>query len=263
MSLLNVSFISETLGMSTHMNVVLPERSAGQAETNGIRRNGTVPVLYLFHGMADDHSTWQRYTSIERYASEKNIAVVMPATYWGWYTDMYRGYEYFTFIARELPEICGAMFPMLSKERKDTWAAGYAMGGYGAVKMGLRAGNVFSRAASLSGALDIEDMVRTADAGDRQYWENVFGPVEKINGSCNDLLKAAEEMKASPFRPDIYIWCGTEDRLYQQNIRMRDHLRRLEYNLQYEESPGGHQWKYLDEKIKAVLDWLVLGKDVE
>ena len=38
---------------------------------------------------------------------------------------------------------------------------------------------------------------------------------------------------------------------------MRDHLRALHCNLVYEEAPGDHQWKYWDEKIQTVLDWLV------
>ena len=29
------------------------------------------------------------------------------------------------------------------------------------------------------------------------------------------------------------------------------------FSLCYEESPGNHQWKYWDEKIQTVLDWLI------
>ena len=55
--------------------------------------------------------------------------------------------------------------------------------------------------------------------------------------------------------PKLYQWCGTEDFLYQQNIKMRDHLQQLEYDLTYEESPSDHEWKYWDEKIRSVLQW--------
>ena len=61
--------------------------------------------------MSDDHTIWQRRTSIERYAAEKGIAVVMPTTHLGWYTDMAIGPKYFTATAIELPEICRALFP--------------------------------------------------------------------------------------------------------------------------------------------------------
>ena len=76
-------------------------------------------------------------------------------------------------------------------------------------------------------------------------------------GSENDLLAAAEALKDSPLRPSVYMWCGTEDFLYNMNARMRDCLRALGYDLTYEESPGDHQWLYWDKKIVDALDWLV------
>ena len=33
------------------------------------------------------------------------------------------------------------------------------------------------------------------------------------------------------------------------------------YDLTYEESPGDHQWKYWDQKVQTVLNWLPLGKE--
>ena len=55
------------------------------------------------HGLSDDHSIWMRRTSIERYAADYGIAVVMPTTHLGWYTDMHYGFDYFTATALELP----------------------------------------------------------------------------------------------------------------------------------------------------------------
>ena len=263
MSLLNVHFYAETLGMSTQMSVILPEHGQPHSPGETARRDGTIPTLYLLHGIGDDHTAWQRYTSIERYAAQKQLAVVMPATYFGWYTDMYRGYDYFTYIARELPEICRAMFPMLSQKREDTWAAGASMGGYGALKMGLRAGETFSRVASLSGPLDVCGVARNTDKENELFREDVFGPAEKAAGSLNDLFQAAEDSKDSPWKPDVYIWCGTEDVLYRQNTRMRDHLRGLGYQLTYGESAGDRQWEAWDEEIQAVLHWLLSKKDAE
>ena len=89
------------------------------------------------------------------------------------------------------------------------------------------------------------------------YWESVFGPTEKVRGSENDLFAAAEALKKSgkPL-PEIYMWCGTSDFLYDQNVRMREHLKKLGYNLTYTECPGDHQWKYWDEHIQLGLNWL-------
>ena len=88
----------------------------------------------------------------------------------------------------------------------------------------------------------------------------MFGPREQIPGSFNDLFAAAEELPPEK-RPPLFMWCGTEDFLYAQNTRLRDHMRALGLNLTYEESPGVHAWEYWDQKIQSVLNWLPLKKE--
>ena len=263
MSLLHVDFFSDVLGMCAEMDVILPAVSSGHIGVDGRNDGKKWKVLYLLHGMSDDHTIWQRYTSIERYADEKGIAVVMPTTHLGWYTDMHIGFKWFTYITDELPKIVNSFFPNISDKRKDTFAAGLSMGGYGALKCALRAPDRFSWAASLSGGVDAADIVNSLDAGENDtLWYDIFGPKEQVKGSFNDLFAAAEELKASGKElPKLFMWCGTEDFLYKSNIRMRDHLNALGYDLAYSESSGDHRWKYWDEQIRNVLDWLPVGEE--
>lgn len=264
MALLHIDFMSQVLGMEMQMDVILPEATRGQIGMEGRADGDRWKTLYLLHGMSDDHTIWQRRTSIERYAAEKGIAVVMPTTHLGWYTDMHCGLKYFTFITDELPKICRQFFPNMSDRREDTFAAGLSMGGYGALKCGLRAPEVFSKVASLSGGLlDGKWLNKKGDIGDLGYWTDVFGDLDQFDGSFNDLFAAAAEMKDSPLRPDIYMWCGTEDFLHKQNIKMRNHLRKLGYDFVYQESHGDHQWKYWDAKIQVVLDWMLKEEEGE
>ena len=258
MALFHVDFSSAALGMCVQMDVILPQKPTGLIGINPKETSGKYPTLYLLHGMSDDHTIWQRRTSIERYADEKGIAVVMPSTHLAWYTDMYRGLKYWTYISKELPAICRQFFPNMSDRREDTWAAGLSMGGYGALKLGLLASETFSKIAAFSGGLDIDAIVNRGNLADPLFWENIFGPADQVKGSENDLFAAAERLKASgkPM-PDIYMWCGTEDFLYDQNVAMRDHLNALGYNLTYTEGPGDHRWKYWDENIAKALDWMV------
>ena len=157
MALLHVNFYSRTLERETQMDVILPEAAKKLIGMEGVATR-QCKTLYLLHGMSDDQTVWQRRTSIERYAAAYGLAVVMPTTDLGWYTDMYRGDKYFAFITRELPAVCRDLFPMMSPRREDTYVAGLSMGGYGALKCALRAGDVFSRGASLSGAADIRQL---------------------------------------------------------------------------------------------------------
>lgn len=258
MALLHVAFHSHALMMNVDMDVILPEETIGQIGMQG-HAGQTYPTLYLLHGMSDDHTIWQRRTSIERYVADKNLAVVMPAVDLSWYTDMARGYPYWTFISEELPAICRAMFPRMSTRREDTFVAGLSMGGYGALKLGLRKSEMFSYAAALSASPDAAKRRYTANGDTKTYWEDVFGPLDQIEGSFNDLFAAARELDASEKeKPRIYMWCGTEDALFPDNEKMRDCLKENHFDLTWEQSAGCHAWKYWDEKIQTVLAWLPL-----
>ena len=145
---------------------------------------------------------------------------------------------------------------------EDTFAAGLSMGGYGALKCGLLAPETFAACASLSGAADMAALGERMSADDPNFvhaipvFKNAFGPFESIKGSDNDLLAVAERLANKAKRPRVYMWCGTEDFLIEPNRTMDTHLKKLGYDITYEESPGDHQWKYWDEKIQRVLEWL-------
>ncbi|MDO4293652.1 MAG: alpha/beta hydrolase family protein [Eubacteriales bacterium] len=259
MALLHVDFFSDVLGMSMNMDVILPQQTNGQIGMEGKGASGKYKTMYLLHGMSDDQTIWQRRTSIERYVSRLGIAVVMPTTHLGFYTDTTYGMNYWTFFSRELPGICREFFPQMSDRPEDTLAAGLSMGGYGAWKLGLGASDTFGSAASLSGALDIvSDYKRnvTENAGHLPLFQGIFGSPEQLEGSENDILELADRLAASqkPL-PRLYAWCGTEDFLYQGNLRAWEHVKKLGYDLTSLESPGDHQWKYWDQRIQDVLRW--------
>ena len=265
MALMDITIASKTLDREVDLLVILPEETKGLIGMAGVDAK-RCKTLYLLHGMSDDHTIWLRRTNIERYAAEKGLAVVMPCADLSYYTDQAMGDRFWQFMTRELPTVCRALFPQLSPRREDTFAAGLSMGGYGALKCGLRAPEVFSRAAGLSSVADVAKTARMrADLGTRAYWEDVFGDPDKIPGSFNDLFAAAEDYQKLSARYPVrfYMWCGTEDGLYGDNVRLRDHMRKLSLPLTYEESPGDHRWEYWDAKIRDVLDWLPLGKEEE
>lgn len=262
MALLQVDFYSNVIGMCMQMDVILPQKVDKNLEANIKSSDEKYPTLYLLHGMGGNNTSWIRRSSIERYVDEMGIAVVMPTTHLGWYTDMYHGHKFWTFISGELPAICHEFFPRMSERREDNFVAGLSMGGYGAFKLALGCSERFCGAASLSGALDSSDL-GNIDTSTVDFFENVFGPLDKVKGSDNDLFALATKLKESgkPL-PKLYMWCGTEDFLYNGNRAMKEHLEKLGFDLTYEESAGDHQWKYWDEKIQDVLKWLPLKNKV-
>jgi len=245
MALFQCQFQSQTLEINASMNVILPQQ-----------KDRLFPTLYLLHGLSDDHTAWCRQTSIERYAMAKGIAVVMPAVNRSFYTDMSHGAKYWTFVSEELPELARSFFP-LSPLREHNFAAGLSMGGYGAMKLGLTHPDRFSAVASLSGAVDVHRLTVEQISADIT---NIISDSSTIPGSSADLFALAEKQSGNASIPKLYQCCGTEDFLYKDNIRFRDHCRKLGLPLTYEEEPGEHEWGYWDRKIQRVLDWLPLGE---
>ncbi|WP_282935867.1 alpha/beta hydrolase family protein [Paenibacillus sp. RC67] len=255
MAWLHMHYHSETLRMPVPMEVLLPQHVAGGSRE--VKDPGPYQTLYLLHGMSDNHTAWMRRTSIERYVEGLPLAVVMPAGHLGFYTDMAKGRDYFQFLTEELPSLCERQF-RLSSSREDRFIAGLSMGGYGAMKAGLLAADKYRAAASFSGALDVAFMYNRISPS---LASEIFGDKESVQGSVNDLFTAAQNLSQSEQpRPDLYMWCGTEDFLYDSNVRFRDHARALGLPLTYEEGPGDHEWKYWDTCIERVLQWLPLRK---
>ena len=264
MAFIQCDFFSETLGMCSSVNVLLPQSTRRQIGMDGTEVTGKVPVLWLLHGLSDDQTIWMRRTALERHVAGYPLAVVMPNVHRSYYTDQVDGYRYFTYVAEELPEIMRGFFHFSSK-REDNFVAGLSMGGYGAMKIGLTHPNRYAAAASLSGVVDIAEVV-SARAGSDQERERefvrTFGDPDKIAGSKHDPVQLIRDLKAAGKQiPELYACCGTEDFLYHCNVTFRAALKEIGVPLTYEEGPGNHNWQYWDTMIQKVLAWLPLKKD--
>ena len=262
MAFLDFHFFSEVLGLTCAAHVLIPQPVAKQIGMAGGARREKYPTLYLLHGLSDDHTIWMRRTSIERYAAERNIAVVMPAVGRSFYQDIAGGAKYWTFVSEELPALCEQFFP-LACEREQRFAAGLSMGGYGALRLGLGCPEKFAAAASLSGALDLARRLREAGREgalmNRAEYTGIFGPELRGAGTGADLFFLAEKLAASTGpHPALYVACGTEDGLLGESRAFRDHLAHLQLDATYHESPGTHEWGCWDAEIQRVLAWLPL-----
>ena len=101
-------------------------------------REGPWPTLYLLHGYTGNQVDWLYRSDIEKWAMQHGYAVIMPSGGNSFYLDNETtGERYGVFIGEELVEVTRKMFP-LSHKREDTVIAGLSMGGYGAIRNGLR-----------------------------------------------------------------------------------------------------------------------------
>lgn len=225
--------------MMTSFNVSIPQNISGD-----------MPVLYLLHGLSDNHSAWLRRSNVDLYAEQAGIAVVMPEVQRSFYTDMTHGLKYFRYIAEELPEICRGIF-RFSGRREDNFIAGLSMGGYGAMKTALTYPDRFIAAASFSGALDIRS--RFHDTKDLMSVDECYAISRGVVLPKDDLFHLASDMAEKGDYPDIYITCGLSDFLYEDNKRFRAHLDSLSIPYSYEEWEGEHNWFFWDESIRRAI----------
>ena len=255
---LRCDFFSEELSLSTSMTVILPQATATQVGMVGRTAAGLPPVLYLLHGLSDDDTTWLRRTSIERYVASLGVAVVMPQVHRSFYTDEAVGGRYWSFLSEELPALVSTFF-RVSERRSDTFVAGLSMGGYGALKWALRQPERFAAAASLSGALNISGLrSQRPRPEDPRLFDRVFG-AEPVGGQ-DDVMGLIERADVGRL-PALYMCCGTEDALLEDNLAFRDACARAKIPLSVDIGPGGHEWSYWDARIQDVLEWLPLSGD--
>jgi len=263
MAFLDVHAFSDVLRIQVSFHVLLPQQTTQEIGVDVGKQRTSHPVLWLLHGLSDDHTIWLRRTSIERYAAAKNLAVIMPAAGRSFYQDMESGARYWTFLTEELPSMCRSWFP-ISGEREDNFVAGLSMGGYGALRMALAYPERYAAAASLSGALDLPRRLREAGKEgsriSRAEWVSVFGPDLRVDGTSADLDYLASSVVKLERRPGIFLSCGTKDELLGESRAFRDRLNELKFDHVYEEHAGEHEWGYWDASIQRVLDWLPLRK---
>jgi putative tributyrin esterase len=218
------------------------------------------PVLYLLHGLFGRFDDWVERTGIVSQAARHDLIVVTPEGGDGWYSDSateeLEKYESYL-ICELLPEI-EKRYRTIS-ERRGRAIAGLSMGGYGAVKIAIKRPDLYTFAASFSGAFD-----PTERSDDRPGldWENLRPSILKAFGvtDCkarvdNDLLKLIEGMPANRVSalPYFYFDCGNEDTFLQANQRLADAMtdRGIAHELQI--IAGGHDWAYWSSRVSKLL----------
>jgi S-formylglutathione hydrolase FrmB len=236
------------------LNIILPDPGA-----MGDRPVRQRKVLYLLHGLSDDASAWQRYSSIETYANAYGLVVVMPSVGRSFYIDQPNGQQYFKYITEELPQYLSDVFDLRPK-REDTLIAGLSMGGYGAMKTAFHFPGRFCAAASFSGVLSLDILKLDPDLTRKQEFILLFGDLDKLYGSPHDPMVWFQQAAKDPTRlPQLFISCGRQDDLYPLNKMAVAFLNTLGIPVDYYEEDARHDWLFWDPQIRRFLK-AVLGE---
>ena len=202
MALFEFNALSVILGGSFAARVFLPEMDKLQLDDSAHAHK--YPVLVLLHDEGGASVDWQR-TPAERLAAEHGIFVIAPDVQHTLGSNMEYGPNYETFVSTELLNICRNIFP-ISQDAAQTWVGGVGTGGYGAIKLALDHPDVFSKAFSIDGVLDIGAIIEKAEAGEdtgillgKAQLEAIFSDYSHVSGGANDLFALEKQPTQGKF----------------------------------------------------------------
>jgi S-formylglutathione hydrolase FrmB len=247
-----IQFHSALINATLPYNVVLPP----DYRTS---RTARYPVLYLLHGLGGHYSDWVTRTNVADYAAQYRLIVVTPEGNDSWYTDSATksNDKYETYVLKELIPDVQRRYRTI-ETRYGRAVAGLSMGGYGALKFGLKSPGTFIFAGSMSGCPEAASWT-AADLKDLKWIYDslppVFGPTESEARKANDLLEIVRGMTAARIGslPYFYLDCGTEDFASNSNQKFAELLRQKKIAHEYRQLPGNHNWQYWDQQVREIL----------
>ena len=129
------------------------------------------------------------------------------------------------------------------------------MGGYGALKLGLKFPHMFCSIVSHSGGVaaghkPFDDMDEKFAAELRA----IYG--DNPAGGKDDLWAIAEKIDRDSL-PAIRMDCGLDDFLLEDNRAFHKHLEELGIPHEYQEFPGEHNWDFWDTHVQEAIEFHV------
>nr|AGJ83839.1 FAE5 [uncultured bacterium] len=257
MALFQISYYAKALKRRTQISVVIP---ADVPEDFMPALPDVFRPVFLLHGYSENDTAFLMNAPLQELSEKHSLAFIMPSGENSFYlNDTARNALYEDYICQELPEIANKYFP-LSKARKDITVAGISMGGFGAIHSGLARPDFFGNIISYSAAL-ITDRISNIKEGEADqiasysYYRHTFGDLGTLADSHNNPKALAAALPKENM-PKIYMCCGTEDFLINENRDFHETLTALGIPHTYEEDKGAHDWAFWNRFMFRSLDWL-------
>jgi S-formylglutathione hydrolase FrmB len=243
------SVASAALGRTMKYRVLLPD--------DYLQSGTRYRALYLLHGLTGDYMDWSTRADLARVARGVPLVIVMPDGENAWYTNAAdKGPRFEDYIADDLVKDVESKYRVI-RSRYGRAIAGLSMGGYGALKIGLKRPERFAAAGGFSSALGVTDP-KFADqlTSFRDQLNKIYGPAGSETRTANDILLIAGKARVET-APSLYVDCGTADGLLDESRQLVAILQKRGFKYEYHEVPGAHTWDYWNRRIAVFLPWLM------
>jgi len=278
-----VEFDAPSVGRKMKCNVVLPKNYDSSPDKR-------YPVLYLLHGYTSNYLDWAKLGA-GKAAAPFDLIVVMADGGNSWYVNWAKSEgedkdAWEDCIVKDLVGHIDTSYRTVAT-REGRAINGLSMGGYGAMTVGLRHPDKFASVGSHSGALafarSVGKRIRAGEdlkKGQRRLSDNPNPAIgmdafdsQAERTPKGDLFVTGEQAdEHDPFvlvtkitadkMPHLYIDCGTEDFLYNDNREFVRLLLDKKIPFTWAESPGGHSPPYWAREIyqSVALQYLALTR---
>lgn len=232
---------SSALKSRADICLYLPERYEHEA----------LPLLILLHGVYGSHWNWWVFGKVAETAAtmlrEKAIrpfAIVMPSDGLRGHGTAYlphRDFDAEAWIAEDVPACLNELLPNLRTER--FYLAGNSMGGYGALRLGIKYARKVKGVSAHSAITRLEELA--------PFLGEELDDLRMSGKEDFEIMHWANENRAT--LPQIRFDCGTDDFLLEGNRKLHTMLLEQGIAHSYEENAGGHTWEYWQTHMRSTL----------
>ena len=263
MAFLQVNFFSTALFRINSFHIVLPNDVPEPMKMDNVHYKRDTKTLYLLHGFSGNNTDWMLGSLAQELAIKYNLAIVTPSGENSFYLDQKgTGRAFGKYTGEELVNYVRKTFG-LSDKKEDTFIGGLSMGGFGAIHTGLMYPETFGGMFGLSSALIVNKIKGkkegySAEVADYDYYRVVFGDLDALDESENNpeyLIK--KRIENGEQIPRMYLACGTEDFLLNENREFHEFLNKNEIPHTYKESAGIHDWKFWNEYLEKAIQGML------
>lgn len=268
MAVFDTTFYSMALSRIVDITIINPFDTPPMFTKGNPHYERPAKTLLLLHGYSGHKSDWLLGGHARELANQYNLVIVLASAENKFYLNLPgTGNKYSDFFGKEIMDFVHKAFH-LSAAKEDNFVAGYSMGGFGALHLGLSHPDTFGGIVALSSALIVHQVATMKPSdnpqnamADYDYYATTFGdPKDVLTSKNNPEVLLEELLQKEKELPTIYMACGTEDFLIEPNRAFDAYLTEKGVEHTYDEGPGIHNWDFWNVFIHSGLQTL-LGTD--
>ncbi|WDE98535.1 alpha/beta hydrolase-fold protein [Lentisphaera profundi] len=213
-----------------------------------------LPLVILLHGVYGSHWAWAFSGNAHKTAANminsgeiEPMVLVMPSDgLWGdgsSYTS-HNERDFEKWIVEDVVKAACEASPLVN-EQSPKFISGLSMGGYGALRLGLRHPQIFTAISAHSAITCFSEMAL--------FIEEDLNSLHKSWDESEELDIISEFSKEGKIHPHLRFDCGLSDQLIEGNRLFHKQLNELKVAHTYEEFGGAHEWDYWQNHLPGTL----------